>query len=477
MKSPLLILLLLGTIFTSCRKYVEVDSPINSITSANVYTNNTTAAAVLTGIYTSISSNSFSGTPAFNSLSYFAGLSADELILFNGITDTKLSGFYTNTLNSGVGGSPSGPEFWTNTYPIIYRANSAIEGINQSSSLAQDVKQQLLGEAKFIRAFSYFYLTNIYGEIPLILTTDVTANASVGRSSASEVYQQIIIDLKDAQQLLNGSYVGSDAKTVTIQRLRPNKWVATALLSRVYLYNHDWQNAEDQATSIINQKTIYDTVSFGSSPKIFDMNSKEVIWQIQPVNAGENTPDAKVFILPGSGPSLFYPVYLQPTFVNGFEAGDKRKANWVGSVTVSSQTYNYAFKYKINTPNAPVSEYEIVFRLAEQYLIRAEARAQLNKINDSQSDVNVIRTRAGLSNTTANNKPSLLSTILKERQVELFTEWGHRWLDLKRTQTVDAVMSVITPQKGGTWEMTDQLYPLPFTDIQLNTNFIQNQGY
>jgi hypothetical protein len=119
----------------------------------------------------------------------------------------------------------------------------------------------------------------------------------------------------------------------------------------------------------------------------------------------------------------------------------------------------------------------MILRLSEQYLIRAEARTRLNKISEAKADLNTIRTRAGLANTTANDENSLLTSILNERQVELFTEWGHRWLDLKRTNKVDVVMSVITPQKGGTWSSNWAWYPLPLYDIQQNSKLVQNSGY
>jgi hypothetical protein len=120
----------------------------------------------------------------------------------------------------------------------------------------------------------------------------------------------------------------------------------------------------------------------------------------------------------------------------------------------------------------------MVFRLAEQYLIRAEARAQQGNVSGSQSDLNAIRTRAGLPNTTANDKASLLTAIQHERQVEMFTEWGHRWFDLKRTGTIDAVMSVIAPAKGGgAWNSNKALLPLPLGDLQADQNLTQNPGY
>jgi len=86
----------------------------------------------------------------------------------------------------------------------------------------------------------------------------------------------------------------------------------------------------------------------------------------------------------------------------------------------------------------------------------------------------VIRTRAGLPNTTANNQAALIDAVIHERQVELFTEWGHRWLDLKRTNRADAVLGIL---KGSNWQSTDILYPIPQSEIQNNLNIIQNPGY
>jgi hypothetical protein len=173
-----------------------------------------------------------------------------------------------------------------------------------------------------------------------------------------------------------------------------------------------------------------------------------------------------------------YPVYLSNQLINSFEQADQRRANWIRSVTGgNSTTYYYPSKYKSATLNAPVTEYQMVLRLGEQYLIRAEARAHLNKITDALSDLNVIRHRAGLHDTTATNQDSLLDLIYHERQVELFTEWGHRWLDLKRTGKIDDVMGKVAVLKGTTWSPNWTLYPIPLYDIIQNPNLGQNPGY
>ncbi|HEY4197911.1 MAG TPA: RagB/SusD family nutrient uptake outer membrane protein, partial [Mucilaginibacter sp.] len=136
-------------------------------------------------------------------------------------------------------------------------------------------------------------------------------------------------------------------------------------------------------------------------------------------------------------------------------------------------------KYKVTTyaSSQDVTEYVMVLRLGEQYLIRSEARAQQGNFTGAQADLDTIRQRAGLASTTASDKAGLLAAILHERQVELFTEWGHRWLDLKRTATINATMDTVCRQKGGTWDSHWQLYPVSAYEIKTDPNLSQTPGY
>jgi hypothetical protein len=162
--------------------------------------------------------------------------------------------------------------------------------------------------------------------------------------------------------------------------------------------------------------------------------------------------------------------------LNAFEVGDKRKASWVISGTQDGQPWSHPFKYKSTSSDTVLTEYYTVFRLAEQHLVRAEARAKLGKLtaaNSAESDINIIRDRAGLGPTTAQTKEELLAAVAQERRVELFSEWGHRWFDLKRTGKADEVLSLIKPG----WQPEDKLYPIPYDERQLNPNLTQNPHY
>lgn len=453
----------------SCKKLVDIPSPTDQIVDNNVFSNEETAIAVLTGLYTSMSSDgNFTGPISISSLT---GLSADELKLHNA-ADIPYLNYYQNSLSANA---DIGAEFWSPLYNYIFKCNAAEEGLIATEQLTQAIKRQLLGEVKFMRAFYYFYLVNLFGDVPLATTTNYKVNTLLHRMPKMEVYQKIIADLKEAQNLLSEEYLDGTLHLYT-ERLRPTKWAATALLSRVYLYIGDYINAEAEATAVISNSSLY---NLGLLEDAFKINSPEAIWQLQPVIIGHNTEDSWTFIIPPTGPDQEHPVYISPQLLNSFETGDQRRNEWVGSIEITGTIYYYPLKYKSATLDEPLTEYLMVLRLGEQFLIRAEARAQQNNIHGSQSDLNAIRTRAHLPNTNAADKASLLIAIQNERRVELFTEWGHRWLDLKRTNSIDAVMSIVTPQKnnGAAWQSYQQLYPLPLSDIESAPNLTQNPGY
>jgi len=419
-------------------------------------------------------------------MTLFTALSADELILYGGATNfsKQYVPYYLNALTN--------QNMTVNTgeiYSTIYIANAAIEGLTASDRLTPSVKRQLLGETKFMRGFCYFYLVNLYGDVPLVLTTDYKINTNMSKSSKAMVYAQIITDLKEAQNLLSDKYLKGDAMTAynpgAEERVRPTKWAATAMLARAYLYEGDWSNAEKEATTVIDHISLYKMTDLQNT---FLKNNPEAIWQLQPVILGANTYDAYYFVLPSSGPSATgrNAFYLSPHLTDSFEANDLRKKEWVNSVTVSGVKYYYPFKYKVTDQNAELTEYTMVLRLSEQYLIRAEARIRNHNMEQGIADLNLIRKRATDQRegsgqlaqlSTSLSQDDALKAVLHERQVELFMEWGHRWLDLKRMGYVDEVMATVTKEKGGTWNTNWQLYPFSRLDLERDPNLIQNPGY
>src|SRR5690606_7663797 len=116
-------------------------------------------------------------------------------------------------------------KFWQASYLALYQLSALIEGVSPSTALSPFGKDQLLGEALFSRAFIYFHLVNLYGDVPLVLTTDASQNRLAYRSPVERVYDQIVIDLKGAEVLLGSGYV-TGAGTPTDLRIRPNRGAA-----------------------------------------------------------------------------------------------------------------------------------------------------------------------------------------------------------------------------------------------------------
>src|SRR5690606_375256 len=387
-------------------------------------------------------------------LGVLMGLYTDELDYY-GAPGQQLESFFNHQI---LASDTMVSNTWKSCYNLIYMANTAFEGIEASEALSDVVKHQLLGEVLFIRAMTHFYLVTLFGDVPYITTTDYIENSQVSRMSEDYVYDYILNDLGEAKTLLEDVYV-------TSERVRANKYVVSALLARVYLYLGQWEHAENESSFIIGNTSLYNLPM--NLDDVFLKTSSSSILQLKTKIEGFSTTEAMTLVFTSGPPPL---VALNEDFVLGMQSNDLRRIHWVGEVTDGASFWYYPNKYKQGSS----LQYSVVFRLAEQYLIRAEARARQNDIIGSQQDLNIIRGRAGLSNTTAVSTEDLLLAILEERKFELFTEHGHRWFDLRRFGIAGDILSPIKPS----WNSTDIRLPIPETELLMNANlYPQNPGY
>jgi hypothetical protein len=444
-------------LLVSCNKQVDPGTPVNKLTVDKVYTDSLSTLGVVLALYSN--ANAYNGnnvnTSMIANLCTYGATSADEGYYFN---NASYDPYRTNTLSAGNYGTV----IYNYAYNDINVANNAIAGIT-GSNFSSSYKNQLLGECKFWRAYCYFNLVNYFGGVPLVTTTDITANATLPRASVDTIYSQIVADLKSAESLLPTSYPSAE-------RARVNQYTASAMLARVYLYQKNWAAAEAEATTVINSGTYSLNPTLSS---VFIKTSNEIIWQVI-----SNTGSAGITGVTQMGynwiPSGTIPNFvLYDTLARTFEAGDQRKVSWTQPLLYNGTTYYYPYKYKIRTISVSGNEYNVMLRLAEQYLIRSEARAMQNNLSGAASDLNTIRARAGLGVTPAATQADLLLAIEKERWVELFTEMSDRWFNLKRTGRIDAVLSLTKPQ----WQSFQALYPIPTTEITANPKLVQNPGY
>ncbi|NLR67739.1 RagB/SusD family nutrient uptake outer membrane protein [Chitinophaga varians] len=483
-------LLLCAILHSSCKKLVSVPDPVNTISTSQVFGTEKQANGAIAGVYTrmingdnpfltiSVADQSFAGGLS----TFMGGLSSDELFFFMSSADKSWYLPNTNKLTAFDAGRSN--NLWNSAYTSIYGANSIIEGVGASTALKDSVKQALSGEAKFVRAFAYFYLTNFFGDVPLALTIDFNKTRIMPRTPQVQIYQQLVQDLKEAAAAMPETYPTSMG-----ERIRPNRYAASALLARVYLYQKDYAGAVDAATTVINHTSLYQLEP--DPDNAFTVASKEAIWQLQQANAanmrGNATPEGYDF-----SPSVpkvgIAPYCLTDVQMKAFEPGDKR-LSWIDSTKTSpglGQPEVVAYfpnKYKIGKNNnaigAPPREYYMMLRLAEQYLIRAEAAANGGPggLASAIADLNVVRSRAGLpALSNSLSKEQVLAAVAKERQTELFAEWGHRWFDLKRTGKAHDVLTALSLKQP--WAGDYQLvYPIPPTEITVNHFLIQNPGY
>lgn len=449
----LVILIIIGG--TSCTKLISIPpTPVNQIPVPAVFADSSDILSAMAGIYASFDatgggSNIFSGVLT-EELSYATG---EMLTTFTFFPDAFVGNTYVST-NGTVA------TFWSAPYNNIYNINAVLTGLVSSTVIGDSTKRELTGELKALRAFNYFYLVNLFGGVPIVTSTDYKSNAVLPRSTVDSVYAFIIQDLTDARSLLTPVYPSAG-------RARANLYMADALLARVYLYRGQYAAADAMASEVINSG-LYSLTSLSG---VFLAGSNEAIWQLPANGTYSQTSEGALFV-------PFSP-YLEPfyqittAYEKAFETGDQRLTNWVGVNTIGGVNYYYPYKYKqrLNT-GIPAEGYDAL-RLAEQYLIRAEALAQQNKLDSALGDINLIRNRAGLANASGSSTTQLMSIIMQERQAEFIGELGHRWFDLKRTGTIDSVLGALKPG----WSSYKALLPVPSIEIQNDPFLTQNPGY
>jgi len=453
MKKKILLSIIILSLLISCQSFVQVDVPPNELSSQNIYDDVNAIESVFAGIYSDLSTI----TNSINAeMQISLALNCDELV-YSGNAQNYIE-FYNSTIQTDNATINSA---WDNLYKAIYSINTVLEGL-ATTKLDNKIKSEYIGEAKFIRAFFYFLLVNVYDEVPLVTETGYEINGSLPRSPVEPIYEQILSDLVDAKSALSKEYKKE-------LRSRPNYYAACTLLAKIYLFLGDYSNAETESSEVIGSTDF----QLSSLHVVFKQESKETIWQLSPVFPSYNTNIGRLLIPSSLTNNIVPTYYLSHKLIDSFEPNDERLREWIGTKSVGESTYFFPYKYQVRS-GSMLSESLIFFRLSELYLIRAEARANRENLDDAIKDVNVVRKRSSLNETYPITREELLTRIYEERRHELFCEWGNRWFDLKRSGKMDQILSV---DKGANWQSTDALWPIPITQIESNPYLLQNPGY
>ncbi len=406
---------------------------------------------------------------------------------FTVIADLKGGNGKSSPLNSGrfqtdynwANNQDNTAAFWDEAYYLISRANNVINALVdfEEAGVTQDQLDQLEGEALFLRALAYFDLVRMHAQpytsdpnslgVPVVLVTEI---AEPARNTVAEVFTQIVADLtlaetKIGNPVFEGRAPADAAGLASLEAVQ-------ALLAKVYLYMANWQEAANYATLLINNSNfnLYTAANYNS---VWDTDdASEVIFEVygdatQSSYAGF---DAIGYIYDPGG---YGDVCASNQLLNLFETGDVR-GNLFKTDAGNPGFFwpnKYPGKANIRVNNA------VILRLAEMYLIRAEALLNGASVSGvtALADYNAIRTNRGLAAATTVN----LSNIYDERRRELCFEGNQLW-DLSRTgrsldrDEAETQISgdVDIPFPDYRWAM-----PIPFYELDANSNMEQNPGY
>ena len=484
LKYNLIAIALLGFSFSSCSDFLE-QNPQTDLSENDFYKTADDILSAVNGAYSSLQEGDIYGNwyvfgeiPSDNTRNQLSG---------SVTTQNEFDQFYIDTQNSMIA------NFWKAAYKVINRTNTIlgrIDGIEINTELANRYKL----ECKFIRALMYFNLVRVYGDVPLVLKEiSISESYDILREPKENVYNQIIADLKEAQDLPVSYSTAEDG--------RATQGAAKALLANVYMTLHKYAEAETILAEIINSgrysllENTPGSLNIDGYKNVFspvNHNSKEGIFEIQFLKGGygEGSNYANNFVPENSGTNVvavggtggnnipemdIYNAYEEGDLRRDFSMSlgyyDNRKNNeWVES--------RYVCKFMdVPYQNNDASNNYPVIRYADVILMYAEALNQNGKTAEACKYLNMTRRRGFGYQTTETSPVDLQTTdkaqfalmVEQERRVELAFE-NHRWFDLIRIGRAVEVMR----SKGFSLNETNLICPIPQKQIDVNPKLTQN---
>ncbi len=473
--------------FTACNKFLDLEPKSNNIWvndtgDSILYQTANEVETALAGVYADFRNEYFE-------LDYFIVGDAQSDDAYAGADNPwmfEVDDYNLNALNGLV------TRDWRYLYGTIGLANLVINNVMlcPDPSLTQERRNEILGEASFIRAYIYFRAVQTWGEVPLQLKEVTTVSAEVlpeiypllfpDRAPVDSVYTQIISDLEVAL---------ANVKPVAEHKGFATTGAVNAVLAKVYatMEPPDYNKVVQYCDAVINGgysllpnfEDLWNNSAENTAESIFEVNyegtATNANWGVNMFLRLFGESDWKKFNVPSNDLVKAYD-----------DEGDviRRNSTIIFSEEGFPDNYwpqdNYPFiwKWRISGNNSPQNY--IFLRLADIILLKAEALNELGDVNGAAALVNQIRSRVDLPSTTAAGQDEMRLAIEKERRLELAFE-GHRWFDLKRTGRAIEVINNAVDQNGQKlgYNLTENrlLWPIPQGELDLNTSLVQNPGY
>lgn len=505
----------------ACDSFLE-EIPKSSISPANFYKTSDDALAAVNGAYAALQDNGYYSRYWVTSSTHASDGS------YSRIAPTGDRGVICTLNDAGmITSNRYNISIWKATWQAVNRANSVLDHVGDIE-MDETLKARILGEAKFLRALSYFNMVRRWGDIPLVLSETNSSDLfelQVSRTAASGIYDQIEKDLSEAVGVLPliKDYASADIG-------RASKEAAQGLLAKVQLYRKDWSNAKTNAVAVINSSSNLDLMddpkdNWWQGNGTAD-NNKESIFEVQYNGISPQGHQLGNNYEPnnsGWGPGAWGTIHANLYFFNKFSSDDKRKPATFLTVYPSppssgvdtliqwqENTYPLPHINKFRDPDNKVSDgmaYNIkILRFADVLLVAAEASNESDDMGSAYQYVNRVRTRAGLPDLSGLSKDQLRDSIYWEFRKELCYE-GQDYEELVRqgrlleakaaacTYTVPTMYkddgSVFTPDQVlldrikryqpqleylelDPWNV---VFPIPLEALDKNPNLVQTEGY
>ncbi|MEM6844616.1 MAG: RagB/SusD family nutrient uptake outer membrane protein [Bacteroidota bacterium] len=397
------------------------------------------------------------------------------------------------------------PLTWQDLYRIILNSNIILENIEGNEAIREEDRNQYVGETLFMRAYAYYHLTNLWGDVPYYRENlPLEEIRQLGRTDKTQIRDEALTDLQRAQNLLPSSYSDSELSRVT-------KWTAATVMVKICLIQQKWQEARDKAVEVIDNSPHRLLENYAD---VFDPNNEyndEIIWTMdlvkdinsdswpdqftprirdEPKNLEDRPALSAALSERNEGFTGFGLAVPLPDFVNEFPMDDLRRSS---NIVTEYLGFELNFPYmpkrwnldQINSPRGNHGDNQIIFRLADVYLMAAEAENELNGPGNAYQYINAVRERAfepdrpfsGLS------QQEFREVIYDERRWELGGE-GHRRMDLIRW---GILMDVVKSTEYRVYNPAENiqpyhvLLPIPVEELRLNPALLEsdptNNGY
>jgi starch-binding outer membrane protein, SusD/RagB family len=428
-------------IAAGCDSTLATD-PVDRIPAEQSIVDAATARAALVGAYDALQALSYYGR-TFEVLGDLSADNADHQGTFQYLGQVDRNQLQAdNTAVTNV---------WIAIYDAVARVNLILQRVPNAQGLTDPQKNQILGEAHFLRALHYHNLVKFWGDVPMPLEPldDPAEAAALTRTPKAQVYAQIFADLADAERLMTTAKQARQASLGAVRALR----------ARVMLYQENWQGALDAANAV-------QAMSYSLAPQFQALftsegtDTPEDIFRIS-FTATEYNEMGYYYLFDGR-----WEVAPTANLYSAYSATDLRR-----NLTVGKDGSDYE---GTKFPTTIGAEDLHVIRFAEVLLTKAEALARLNRLPEAVTEYNKVRVRAGLTphvlGTNVTSQTDVLNAIWNERRLELALE-GDRWPDLVRTGRVMTVLGLPANRAFQT------LYPIPSRELIVASGLTQNPGY